>query len=73
MPNVIRLSSPGPSPDNVLAAAKGKLSSAIVLGFGPEGEEWITSSTSDVGVILYLLERAKLVAMSSVTLTDAAD
>ena len=57
---------PDLSPDSVLAAAKGKLSSAIVLGFDANGAEWITSSTSDIGVILYLLERAKAHAMASV-------
>jgi hypothetical protein len=73
MGDVVHLPKPDLSPDNVLAAAYGKLSSAIVLGFGPDGKEWITASTGDVGVILYLLERAKLVAMSSVTLTDATE
>jgi hypothetical protein len=64
---------PDLSPDSILAAAKGKLSSAIVLGFDADGAEWITSSTSDVGVILYLLERAKAKVLASVTLTDTAD
>lgn len=64
--------SDSPTPDEILAAAKGKLSSAIVLGFDTDGAEWITSSTSDVGVILYLLERAKAKALASVTLTDEA-
>ena len=62
-----------PTPDAIIAAAKGKLASAIVLGFDADGAEWITSSTSDVGVILYLLERAKAKALASVTLTHAAD
>ncbi len=55
-----------PTANAILAAAKDKLSSAIVLGFDVDGAEWITSSTSDVGVILYLLERAKAKAMASV-------
>ena len=64
--------SDSPTPDEILAAAKGKLASAILLGVGENGAEWITSSTSDVGVILYLLERAKAKALASVTLTDTA-
>ncbi len=66
MGDVVHLPKPDLSPDNVLAAAKGKLSTAIVLGFDADGAEWITSSTSDVGVILYLLERAKAKALASV-------
>jgi len=72
MGDVVHMPKPDLSPDSVLAAAKGKLSSAIVLGFDVDGKEWITASTGDVGVILYLLERAKAKAMASVTLTDAA-
>ena len=72
MGDVVQLPQPDLSADSILAAAKGKLSSAIVLGFDADGAEWITSSTSDVGVILYLLERAKAAAMASVTLTDQA-
>ena len=62
--------SDSPTPDEILAAAKGKLASAILLGFDADGAEWSTSSTSDVGVILYLLARAKAKALASVTLTD---
>ena len=72
MGDAVHLPKPDLSPDNVLTAAKGKLASAIVLGFDADGAEWITSSTSDVGVILYLLERAKAKALASVTLTDTA-
>ena len=72
MGDVVQLPQPDLSSDSILAAAKGKLSSAIVLGFDADGAEWIRSSTSDVGVILYLLERAKAAAMASVTLTDEA-
>ena len=72
MGDVVKLIVPSMSSDSILAAAKGKLSSAIVLGFDADGAEWITSSTSDVGVILYLLERAKAAALASVTLTDEA-
>jgi hypothetical protein len=71
MGDVVHLPKPDLSPDSILTAAKGKLASAIVLGFDADGAEWIRSSTSDVGVILYLLERAKAAAMASVTLTDA--
>lgn len=73
MGDVVHLLQPDLSPDSILTAAKGKLASAIVLGFDADGAEWITSSTSDVGVILYLLERAKAKALASVTLTDTAD
>jgi hypothetical protein len=65
--------SDSPTPDAMLAAASGRLRDVLVLGFDVDGAEWITSSTSDVGVILYLLERAKAKAMASVTLTDAAE
>lgn len=71
MGDVVHLPKPDLSPDSILTAAKGKLASAIVVGFDADGAEWIRSSTSDVGVILYLLERAKAAAMASVTLTDA--
>ena len=71
MGDVVHLPQPDLSPDSILTAAKGKLASAIVLGFDADGAEWIRSSTSDVGVILYLLERAKVAALASVTLTDA--
>ena len=71
MGDVVHLPKPDLSPDSILAAAKGKLANAIVLGFDADGAEWIRSSTSDVGVILYLLERAKVAALASVTLTDA--
>ena len=66
MGDVVHMPKPDLSPDSILAAAKGKLASAIVLGFDADGAEWITSSTSDVGVILFLLERAKASAMASV-------
>jgi len=66
MGDVIKLIVPSMSSDGILAAAKGKLASAIVLGVDADGAEWITSSTSDVGVILFLLERAKAAAMASV-------
>ena len=72
MGDVVQLPKPDLSADSILAAAKGKLASAILLGFDADGAEWIRSSTSDVGVILYLLERAKAAAMASVTLTDEA-
>ena len=73
MGDVVQLPKPDLSPDEILAAAKGKLSSAIVLGFDADGAEWIRSSTGDLGTILVLLERAKAAAMASVTLTDTAD
>jgi hypothetical protein len=60
--------SDSPTPDAILAAASGRLRDVLVLGFDADGAEWITSSTSDVGAILYLLERAKAAAMASVVL-----
>ena len=63
-----------PTPDAILAAATGKqLQDVVVLGIDRDGQDWIRSSTGDVGAILYLLELAKVRTMASVVLTPAAD
>jgi len=65
--------SDSPTPDAILAAASGRLRDVVVLGFDRDGQDWIRSSTGDVGAILYLLELAKVRTMASVVLTPAAD
>ena len=62
-----------PTPDAILAAASGRLRDVVVLGIDRDGQDWIRSSTGDVGAILYLLELAKARTMASVVLTPAAD
>jgi hypothetical protein len=53
-------------PDRILTAALGKLGEVMVIGRDHDGNEYIASSTGDVGKILYLLELAKIKAMASV-------
>jgi len=65
--------SDSPTPDAILAAASGRLRDVVVLGIDRDGQDWIRSSTGDVGVIMYLLELAKVRTMASVVLTPAAD
>jgi hypothetical protein len=65
--------SDSPTPDAILAAASGRLRDVVVLGIDRDGQDWIRSSTGDVGAILYLLELAKVRTMASVVLTPAAD
>jgi hypothetical protein len=65
--------SDSPTPDAILAAASGRLRDVVVLGIDRDGQDWIRSSTGDVGAILYLLELAKVRTMASVVLTAAAD
>lgn len=62
-----------PTPDAILAAASGRLRDVVVLGIDRDGQDWIRSSTGDVGAILYLLELAKVRTMAFVVLTPAAD
>lgn len=62
-----------PAPDAILTDATGKLRHVMVLGFDGDGNDWIRSSTSDLGVILVLLEVAKAKALASATLTDDED
>lgn len=47
-------------PDRVLGAAVGELSSAIVIGYTKDGEEYFASSISNGPETLWLLERMKL-------------
>jgi hypothetical protein len=65
--------SDSPTPDAILAAASGRLRDVVVLGIDRDGQDWVRSSTGDVGAILYLLELAKVRTMASVVLTPAAD
>jgi len=65
--------SDSPTPDAILAAASERLRDVVVLGIDRDGQDWIRSSTGDVGVILYLLELAKVRTMASVVLTPVAD
>ena len=62
-----------PTPDAILPAASGRLRDVVVLGIDRDGQDWIRSSTGDVGAILYLLELATARTMASVVLTPAAD
>lgn len=46
-------------PDRVLDSAKGKLDSAVVIGFDKDGDLYFASSKADGGDVLWLLEKAK--------------
>lgn len=51
-------------PDDVLHAAIGKLSGAIVIGVNTDGNEYFASSYSDGAQMLWLLERFKMRLLS---------
>ena len=46
-------------PDRVLSAALGRLGCVVVIGTEEDGRHWLSSSTSDLERVLWLLERAK--------------
>lgn len=45
--------------DDCLEANKGILDDVIIIGFDTEGEFYFAGNTSDGGIIIWLLERAK--------------
>lgn len=52
--------------DQILTSALGRLETAMVFGFDANGALYAASSTGDIGEILYLIERAKALALASV-------
>jgi hypothetical protein len=46
-------------PDDVLEAAKGKLEDVMLIGWTPEGDLYLASTTSRTGDMFLLLEMAK--------------
>ena len=50
-------------PDAVLEAACGKLDDALILGWTTDGDLYLASTTSNIGEMLVLLERAKQVIL----------
>lgn len=57
MQNVTRLDIPA---DRVLeAAGAAELTSVVVLGYTPDGQEYFASSIADGGSVLWLMERLK--------------
>ena len=47
-------------PDRVLEAARGKLSSVVIIGYDNEENEYFASSIADGPEVLWMLERAKM-------------
>lgn len=54
-------------PDRILDEAQlAELTTVVVVGYDPDGEPYLSSSTSDVAAITLLLERSKIDLLTGV-------
>jgi len=51
-------------PDRILDAAKTELDTVIIIGEAKDGSLWVSSSTSDKTLTIYLIETAKFELLS---------
>lgn len=58
------IGAPAENPDNVLEAAKDKLTDCLVIGWEPSGQLYVSGSTGELGDLLTLMELAKATLIS---------
>jgi len=57
-------------PDDILEAAKGKLSRVLILGYTTDEEEFLAASFADGPTAIWLMERLKLQLLDIVDADD---